>query len=310
MARLRWLLGGLILTTLALGLTGSMPGWFLGDSDWLDKAGRADPVTAWPSANAWSSYGGDPGGQRRADLPSLTPASVGSLQPAWVYRTGHLANRGDAAERASFQATPILAADQLVFCTPFNEVIALDPGTGSERWRFDAELPQGLSPANGFTCRGVSQWLDAKTEVGACWHRLFMGTADARVIAIDAATGERCASFGSQGEVRLTPTPETLWSGEYQITSAPAVVGDTVVVGSAISDNVRVRAPRGTVHAFDARTGAMRRRFDPVPRSADDPARASWAVPDSALPGHGNVWSTISADADRGLVFLPTSSLG
>jgi quinoprotein glucose dehydrogenase len=85
------------------------------------------------------------------------------------------------------------------------------------------------------------------------------------------------------------------WPGEFQITSAPVVARDTVIVGSAIADNRRVEAPPGTVRAFDARTGAPRWSFDPL-------------VHNGVVAGHANVWAPMSVDEERGLVFLPTSS--
>ena len=126
-------------------------------------------------------------------------------------------------------------------------------------------------------------------------------------IALDAATGQRCAAFGSNGEVGLAPEMKLVWPGEFQITSAPAIVGDVVVVGSAISDNNRVEAPHGAVTALNARTGAVVWVFDPMPRNLDDPARATWKDGADRV-GHANVWSTISVDHKRGWVFLPTSS--
>jgi quinoprotein glucose dehydrogenase len=121
-----------------------------------------------------------------------------------------------------------------------------------------------------------------------------MGTNDARVIALDARTGIPCADFGTGGEVRID-TGKLEWPGEFQITSAPVVSRGVVVVGSAISDNRRVDAPQGTVRAFDARTGRPRWSFDPL-------------LHDGVEAGHANVWAPMSADEDRGLLFLPTSS--
>ena len=122
-----------------------------------------------------------------------------------------------------------------------------------------------------------------------------MGTNDVRLIALDARTGVPCADFGSNGEVTIEIGKQLLWPGEFQITSAPVVSRGVVVVGSSISDNVRVDAPLGTVRAFDARTGAARWSFDPL-------------VHDGISAGHSNVWAPMSADEERGLLFLPTSS--
>jgi quinoprotein glucose dehydrogenase len=85
-----------------------------------------------------------------------------------------------------------------------------------------------------------------------------MATNDARLIALDGITGAVCSSFGDNGEVDLVAgVGKLLWSAEYQVTSPPAVVGDVVIVGSAISDNQRLDAPSGVVRGFNARTGAL-----------------------------------------------------
>lgn len=99
-----------------------------------------------------------------------------------------------------------------------------------------------------------------------------------------------------------------LWPGEFQITSPPVTVGDTVVVGSAIGDNARVVAPAGSVRAFDARTGAPRWDWDPIPRTEDDPAAPTWEGEHPPQEGHANAWAPMAVDERRGLVFVPTSS--
>ena len=298
-----------LLTVTVFG--GSLVWWVLGFGDRLEIDGRAPLVAEAdsPAPTGWRAYGGDPGGTRYSAADQITPANVSGLGLAWEYRTGALEGREDAARRSAFEATPILVDDKLVFCTPFNAAIALDPGSGREVWRYDPKIDLGQRPANQFVCRGVSQWRDATAEPGAaCSTRLFMGTNDARLVALDAATGKPCEGFGANGQVQVEASMALRWPGERQITSAPAIVGDVVVVGSAISDNLRVAAPAGTVHAFDARTGALRWTFDPVPRDPADPARAGWGGASADTVGHANVWSTISVDEARGWVFLPTSS--
>ena len=247
--------------------------------------------------SAWEHWGGDRGGSRFSPLNQITPDNVDSLVRAWEFRTGDLDRRAaDVMRRTKFQATPLLVEDSLIFCSPFNEVIALDPGGGAQKWRFDPKIATNQRPANRYNCRGVTYWVDGQApENAACRARIFMGTNDARLIALDARSGVPCADFGANGEIRIDIGMPLEWPGEFQITSPPVIARDTVIVGSAIADNRRVEAPAGTVRAFDARTGRARWSFDPLVR-------------DGITAGHGNVWAPMSADEERGLVFLPTSS--
>jgi quinoprotein glucose dehydrogenase len=246
---------------------------------------------------AWEFWGGDQGGTRFSRLADITPANVGNLVRAFEFHTGDLARRPPAVmARTKFEATPLFVEDSLVFCTPFNEVIALDPGSGAQKWRYDPKISESQRPANRYVCRGVAYWVDDQAAEGAaCRSRIVMGTNDVRLIALDARTGEPCADFGANGEVRIEIGKPLLWPGEVQITSAPVIARGVIVVGSSMSDNVRVDAPLGTVRAFDARTGRLRWTWDPL-------------VHDGISAGHSNVWAPMSADEARGLVFLPTTS--
>ena len=248
-------------------------------------------------AFAWEHWGGDRGGSRFSPLDQITPDNVGNLVRAWEFRTGDLDIRPpEVMKRTKFQATPLLVEDSLIFCSPFNEVIALDPGSGAQKWRYDPKIATNQRPANRYNCRGVAYWVDDKAAANAdCRARIFMGTNDVRVIALDARTGVPCADFGRGGEVTLDIGMKLEWPGEFQITSAPVVSRGVVVVGSAIADNRRVDAPVGAVRGFDARTGRLRWSFDPL-------------LHDGVAAGHANVWAPMSADEERGLVFLPTSS--
>lgn len=305
-----------IVVALLLGslLGGSALWTLLGLHDDMTIAGRAEQVREAPTASGaqWQSYGGDAQGRRFASAEQITALNVGALEVAWIHRTGALQGRDDQRARSAFQTTPILVHEKLAFCTQFSEVIALHPGSGEELWRFDPEIPLDGRPANQFTCRGVSYWPgtadNTSATAGHCASRLFVGTVDARLIALDARTGERCESFGENGEVRVEPDLQLRWPGEFQITSAPAIYRDLVITGSAIGDNLRTTAPLGTVHAFDARTGELRWRFNPIPRDTQALQESDWAPAEAAATGHANVWSTISVDEERGLVFLPTSS--
>jgi quinoprotein glucose dehydrogenase len=256
----------------------------------------------------WPHYGGDVGGLRYSTLDQIGPDNVGHLEIAWTYHTGDV-YRGEGGLTA-FEGTPILVDETLYLCTPYNRVIALDPETGEERWSFDPELDRSVDYGNQFVCRGVAHWSDA-AAAGPCARRILTATNDGRLIALDAATGAPCADFGERGEVDLRQGIGALaWPGEYQVTSAPQVVGDLVVVGSAVSDNVRTDAPPGVVRAYDARDGALRWAWDPVPAPAESEVSSEhgWLRGERYFLGTPNVWAPMSADPERGLVFLPTGN--
>ncbi len=283
----------------------------LGGAHGLDINGVAKahgtPAAARPGD--WSYYGGDAGGARYSNINAITAENIHTLTKAWAYRTGDAKRPEAVRDQSASEGTPILADGNLIFCTPFNEVIALDPGTGAQKWRFDANINLDQRPANQFVCRGVAQWRDAAADPGAfCAARIFMGTNDARLFALDAATGAPCEGFGDAGAVEIEPGMDLVWPGEFQITSPPVVINETVIVGSSISDNARVTAPSGAVRAYDARSGAVRWRFDPIPRSPDADNADDWQSAQPPTEGHANVWAPMSADLARGLVFLPTSS--
>jgi quinoprotein glucose dehydrogenase len=279
---------------------------------WLGAMAAA--ATGWAllaavRAQDWPVYGGDAGGTRFSGAVQITKGNVARLAVAWIYHTGEAARRGAAFKHSAFQATPVLADGMLVFCTPFDRVVALDAASGAEVWVFDPEIPLDLKPANEFKCRGVAVWRDPAAAAGApCAARVFLGTNDARLIALDLVTGKRCGDFGSGGEVALRPDIAPGYPGELQIDSAPAVVDDTLVIGSAVDDMSRARAPSGTVWGIDALSGRRRWSFDPVPRGPEDPGASSWSHESYRAAAGGSVWGAISVDAARDLVFVPTAS--
>jgi quinoprotein glucose dehydrogenase len=245
----------------------------------------------------WPAYGGDAGGTRYSPLAQINRANVAQLNVAWEYHTGDVSDGSDGRRKSAFETTPVVAHGTMYFTTPFNRVIALDPESGQEKWSFDPKIDLRAPYSEGLINRGVALWSDPqKAESETCGRRVFIATIDARLIALDAATGRPCDGFGAAGQIDLTRgIPNITRRGEYEETSAPAIIDDLVIVGSSIADNDRVKSPSGAVRAFDARTGALRWTWNPL---ADD----------IAPTGAGNVWSTISVDAERGLVFLPTGS--
>jgi quinoprotein glucose dehydrogenase len=245
--------------------------------------GRAD--TGWPQ------YGGDQGGQRHSSAIQITPANVGDLHQVWSYSTGALTRHAGSISKSAFEDTPILDEGKLFVCSAFQEVSALDPGTGKEIWRFDPHLAddRGLNFPNSFNCRGVAYWkgMDGK-------GRIFLAANNRRLYALDVATGKPIESFGDHGSAVIYDG-ELERRGQMQFSSPPIVSHGVVVVGSSLDDNQRVDELRGTVRAFDAMTGVPKWSFDPVQGA-------------NLRAGAANAWAPLSADDARGLVYVPTSN--
>lgn len=258
----------------------------------------------------WRNYGGSLRGDRFGAGINITADNVNALERAWVFQTGDATKDGHFfGNVSSFKATPIFFDGVLYFSTGFNRVFALDAISGRELWRYDPEVDFGIEYSEMFTSRGVSLWVDSEQTVQTpCKARIFLGTLDARLLSIDASNGQLCADFGRNGEVDLTQGIKRVRRGEYSVTSPPTVIGDLVVVGSSIGDNGRSNLEEGAVRAYDVRTGDLRWRFDPIPRSADAPGGATWTAKARRITGGANVWSVMAADTERDLIYLPTTS--
>ena len=214
-------------------------------------------------ALAWEHWGGDRGGSRFSPLSQITPDNVGNLVRAWEFRTGDLDRRApEVMKRTKFQATPLFVEDSLIFCSPFNEVIALDPGSGAQKWRYDPKISTSQRPANRYNCRGVAYWVDDQAAAKRRLPRADLYGHQRR--ARDRARRQNRHSlrrFRHQWRDQARDRQPLEWPGEFQITSAPVIGRGVVIVGSAIADNRRVEAPPGTVRAFDARTGTPALEF-------------------------------------------------
>ena len=255
----------------------------------------------------WREFAGTRGGSHFSPLTQINRENVGQLELAWVHKSGD--THGPSADHAPtwLESTPLVVNGTLYYNTPFMRVFALDPETGKERWVFDPVLRdrsvEGPYPLAG---RGVAYWEEAAPIANrACQRRILYGTRDSELIALDADTGKPCADFGKDGRVALREglgTDAPPW--EYYPTSPPLVLGDIAVLGALVADNVRADAPSGVVRAFDVRTGALVWSWDPVPPGWDEepPPGERYAR------GTPNVWSVLSGDEERGLVFVPTGN--
>lgn len=251
----------------------------------------------------WPTFGNDPGGSQFSPLTQISKDNVGDLEVAWIHRSG---DYKENPRGTSLQVVPIQANGLLYYCTPFNRVFALDPASGEEVWVFD---PHAVDPETGeplsdnplypATCRGVSYWEAAEPDPAApCQKRVFKGDAHGSLWAIDADTGKSCRDFGAQaGHPGFVTNKDYEMHGEgfVAMPSPGVVVGDVVVGATASNDGVQ-DANDGFVRGWDVRTGELKWAFNPIPEDRRDQS------------GSANVWSTMSVDQERGLVFLPTTS--
>jgi quinoprotein glucose dehydrogenase len=262
---------------------------------------RAMGVSTNGPADDWPYYGHDAGGMRYSPLTQINRDNVSQLKVAWTFHTGDISDGRGKRKRSGFETTPLLIDGTLYLTTPFNRVIALNPETGEQRWAYDPKTELSWNYGDGLINRGVAVWPAPVPDDGKPGpRRIFETTLDARLIALDAATGIPCADFGTGGQVSLRKVARYI-PGQYHMTSPPAVIDGLVVVGSSIDDNSRVDMPSGVVRAFDARTGALRWSWEPIPPNADPPAN-TWRT------GAGNAWSIMAVDRERQLIFVPTGS--
>ncbi|MGI9330351.1 MAG: PQQ-binding-like beta-propeller repeat protein, partial [Gammaproteobacteria bacterium] len=262
-------------------------------------------------AQGWPAYGGDPGGSRFSALDQINRTNVNDLELAWTYRTGAVKANPALRWAIDFQATPILlpanAGAHLVVCDPFTRVIALNPVTGEERWSFDPKVNK-LPWAGRFKCKGVALWQGPQPDPEkTCSSRLFIATADKRLLAIDAATGQACEDFGIDGSVDVDALIRDAVPAEgvqgTQLVSPPAVVGDVVAVSSTSNKFKSAYSVNGMIRGFDARTGKLRWTFDPLVRD-----ESTGLEPTRAEVGGANTWVPMSVDNERDLLFIPTAS--
>lgn len=258
----------------------------------------------------WPNYGNDPGGARSSPVTQITPGNVSQLAIAWTFHTGEKGIAPRRGRQPALETTPLVVDSTMYLTTPLGRVIALDPATGSEQWRYDSHVDVNGGYGD-FTNRGAATWFDASAAPGAaCRRSVYIATIDARLISLDARTGTPCAAFGDGGTVDLRQGLRVapFEFPAYEETSAPAVINGMIVVGSAIADNSRLAPASGEVRAFDAKTGALRWSWDPIPQSPQDPAASTWREGSAARTGAANAWSIIVTDPARDLVFVPTGS--
>lgn len=265
----------------------------------------------------WQHYGRTAFGDKYSPLKQITPENVHKLVPAWTFRTGDIPTENDPGETTA-ENTPLKVNGMLYVCTPHSKVIALDPDSGKEIWRYDPKLStQNADNFKGWahmTCRGVAYHDDAAyaeasaeqspstdAAANACPRRLFLPTADTRLIALNADTGKVCEGFGNKGQIDLTTNIGTFAAGGYYSTSPPAVTKDLVIIGGHVTDNVSTDEPSGVVRAYDVHDGHLVWNWDAGKPDATEPIAAD----EFYTRNSPNMWSVASVDEKLGMVYLP-----
>ncbi|MET0350190.1 MAG: glucose/quinate/shikimate family membrane-bound PQQ-dependent dehydrogenase [Rhizobacter sp.] len=269
-----------------------------GDLPPRDLPAAASPV---PDGE-WHAYGRTAFGQRHSPLRSITPDNVAGLKTAWTYRTGDVRGQAGDPVETTFEVTPLKVGNRLFLCTPHQSVIALDATTGAELWRHDPKVKGDLALQH-LTCRGVSFHAGPSPVPGdTCLNKLFMPTADARLVALDPETGQPCPAFGGgKGEIDLWANMPNVNPGSYYSTSPVVVTKRLVIVGGTVLDNVSTKEASGVIRAFDVDTGALVWNWDSGNPEATQPIGAGQTY----TPNSPNSWSISSVDENLGLVYVP-----
>ncbi len=261
---------------------------------------RPAPAARLKTGKDWPVYGGTVHAERYSPLAQINTDNVGNLQEAWSMHTGDMPSKA-ADGKYSPENTPLKVGDSLFVCTPMDQVLALDASTGREEWRHDPGVSEDAIPY-GATCRGLAYHAQADVDPDMlCAARILVGTLDARLIALDAQTGQVCPDFGQQGIVDLNNGIGETVPGWYAVTAPPTIVRGVAVIGAQVKDNEANDAPSGVVRGYDVITGEMLWAWDLGQGGAvDEPAEG-----DVYTRGTPNMWTMASADQDLGYVYLP-----
>ncbi|WP_047305902.1 glucose/quinate/shikimate family membrane-bound PQQ-dependent dehydrogenase [Pseudomonas fluorescens] len=304
----------------AIGSQFTNPGEISGDLG-RDSTDMASTAPAMPEGE-WQAYGRTEFGDRYSPLKQITPGNIGKLQEAWRIRTGDMPTAKDPVEITN-QNTPLKVNGMLYACTAHSKVLALDPDTGKEIWRFDPQIqgPNG-DDFRGWahmTCRGVSYYDEANFKnsdaisqpatlspagqaiAASCPRRLFLPTADARLIAINADTGKVCEDFGNKGAVDLKAGIGPFTPGGYYSTSPAAITRNLVIIGGHVTDNESTNEPSGVIRAFDVHDGHLVWNWD----SGNPDETAPLPEGKTYTRNSPNMWSLASVDEKLGMVYLP-----
>mgnify|MGYP001628179452 CR=1 FL=1 len=260
-------------------------------------AGSAVAQTKTGRGPIWDTFNGNLAAQKFAPADAITPENVGTLEKAWELHTGDVADGSGDLPKTVWSATPLFVNDTVYLGTPFYRILALEPDTGEIKWAYDSQSTLEALTQPGLKNRGVAYWEAESPQAGApCQKRVYIGTMDATLHAVDADTGKRCTDFGDDGVLDINRWNTTNDRWPLSVLQPPTVYGDSLFVGWAGKDWESEKAPPGTVFAVDARTGDMKWTFEAIPPEMQD------------RTGTANVWASMSVDEERGILYLPISS--
>lgn len=267
----------------------------------LEPAANESPLAAQQLEPAdWVAYGRTVEATRYSPLDAINTENVGQLTRAWVYRSGDLPPESVDGKWAP-ENTPLKIGTALYLCTPRNIMISLDAASGRERWRYDPNVTIDNIPYSA-SCRGVSfyEQPDAPDEA-LCKRRVIEGTLDARLIAVDADTGQLCPDFGDSGQVDLLQGMGESVPGFVAVTSPPTIVRGIAVVGHQVLDGQKEDAPSGVIRGYDAVTGELAWAWD-----MGRPGKTGRPEGDEVYTrGTPNAWTIFAGDEELGMVYVP-----
>lgn len=252
------------------------------------------------SAQEWPYYGGDSGGSKYSKLDQIDRRNVARLKPAWTFHIGDSSDGTEDPTRSAFEATPLVIDGVMYVTTPFARMIALEAETGKQLWTFDPQLRRDRN-YNLLINRGAAYWTDGKRK------RLYWGTLDGRLLAIDAVSGKLVPGFGREGSIDLRQgVAEQHPRAGYGLTSPPAIYRNLVLTGALTSDG-EPQGPAGDIRAWDVNTGKLVWQFHTVPRPGEF-GHATWEGNSWKDRGGVNAWSVLSVDQQRGILYVPLTS--
>ena len=255
------------------------------------------------AAQDWPVYGHDDGGMRYSPLKQINRTNVERLQRAWTYDVPTTPNSWLQA----FESTPLMVDDALYFATQTGLAVALNAETGKQLWTFN---PYGANSGKvrPLPNRGMTYW-QGKSPVtcggrhDAADSRIFYTTPDARLFALDPATGKPCEGFGNGGSIDLREGIVKYPKRAYDVTSPPVIYQDLIILGSEVQE-FPSRGNSGAVRAFNVHTGKLVWTFHTVPRPGEF-GYESWGGESARNRSGVNVWGFMSLDAARGILYMP-----